>query len=184
MKKRETKFFALKFKKPKIIDDVLYPQLRKLCKRLETILKEHEFSPLRVFYHVDNYIYLIIELGVWTLPSIKQMFGPPVYASKNVCDFVKKYADTFLFFKDSNICTERKREYKEALELMKDFLRKNEEDLKSVGVPKKLIPSLKTSKILEHERFWKEIETNKLLGQRIKEIYFELPKLYSWYVTK
>lgn len=182
LKKRGSKFLALVFDVPDIIDDVLYPQMRKLCRRLETLLKSEDFMPLHIFFCIDDKVYVIIELETWHMPNIKQMKGPVVFAKKNVYDFIKKYQGNFIFFKNHILYADKYRYFIDAVEFFKNILSKGSEELASLGIPKNLISVFKKSKIVEHKEFWKLVQKSKSLNKKLKDMYFEIPEIVTWYV--
>ena len=86
---RETKIFMVIFPKPKLIDDVLYPQMRRTMDTFVVILQD--FHPLNTYYFVDEaQAYFLIELERDTLPRVKKHEGPPVWTD-NAEKFYEKW---------------------------------------------------------------------------------------------
>ncbi len=167
LKKRGTKFITLELKKPDIVDDILYPQARRLLKRTETLLEHNEFRCMRSYEHIGKNIYLIFELEIWELPPVKRMVGPHIFAKEHVNQFRNKYTNAFVH---ENVWTaEKDREYRKAIDLLEKFVRvaKNED-----GVPSKLIEEFKNAKLYEHSKFWSLVRKNKGLSVFLNEKYF------------
>ena len=118
---RETKIFVVIFSKPDLIDDVLYPQMRRTMDAFVAILQD--FHPLNTFYFVDeNRVYFLMELERDILPRVKKHEGPPVWTG-NAEKFYEKwkreglrgpYIDNYRIYAD----VERK------MRTVKDVLRK------------------------------------------------------------
>ncbi len=85
---RDTKILHIHLKKPDLVDDILYPQIRKFEKTLLNNLDE--FQVMRYYYYVDSEIHIIIESTILDLPNVEIRTGPPVW-SKNSEDFLKKW---------------------------------------------------------------------------------------------
>ncbi len=85
---RDTKILHIHLKKPDLVDDILYPQIRKFEK---TLLKNlDEFNVLSSYYYVDSEIHIILETTLFDLPNVEVRTGPPVW-SKNSEIFLKKW---------------------------------------------------------------------------------------------
>ncbi|MGC8663492.1 MAG: CCA tRNA nucleotidyltransferase [Thermoplasmata archaeon] len=86
--KRDTKILHIKLPKPDLVDDVLYPQIRKF---VNTLFKNiQEFQPTNYRYYVNDSINIILEAYTLDLPGITVHKGPPVW-SKNSEKFIKKW---------------------------------------------------------------------------------------------
>jgi tRNA nucleotidyltransferase (CCA-adding enzyme) len=85
---RGTKILHIWMKRPQVVDDILFPQIRKFARYLSENLME--FSITKIGYYVDNNVHLIIESYYHDLPPLMVHEGPPVW-SKNSEDFIKKW---------------------------------------------------------------------------------------------
>lgn len=176
LKARKTKFLALSFKKPDIIDDILYPQLRKCLERLAKLLQHHRFDVLRKYFFVSGTkVLLIFEFETWVKPEIEKRIGPPIFVLKNSRDFLKKYANAEFgpYIEGDAWIIEKEREAKSATHLLLDFLRDDPKVLKEKGIPKYLADPLSKCNLLEHEEFWNLVEGNIELSCFLREKYFE-----------
>ena len=89
---RNTYFVGIQIETKPLVDDVLYPQLKKTAKSIVAFLKEEEILVLRYDYSVDeNKILFLIELHSKDVPSVRKVIGPPVYQDYHVVEFLKKY---------------------------------------------------------------------------------------------
>jgi len=85
---RGTKFLHIMLPRPNVVDDVLYPQIRKF---VNTIFKNlEEFGPIGYHYYVDDSIHVIIESYMLDLPRVMVHEGPPVW-DRNSEKFIKKW---------------------------------------------------------------------------------------------
>ena len=167
LKKRETLFVGIKFKRPledgtksqPIVDDIIYPQLRKTAKRIVDILQEYEFVCN------DNWIWcsqeecvILVELSVWKLPSLRKIIGPPIFAVKHSEEFLKKYRTGRLWVEADRWCAETKRQFIHAENKIKNLLSETSNNLKSKGIASHMADSLakgfkllSTKEILNHK---------------------------------
>lgn len=176
---RKTKFFAVSFTKPDVIDDILYPQLRKTQARLITLLNHNEFRAIRGNCFVDEKsgrAFLIFEMECWELPFINNMIGPPVFSLKNSKDFLEKYKKPLFgpYVDGHNWVIEKQRTYRNAGEAVENFLGVNAEKLMLNGIPEEIAKKISRPWIIEHEDFWKMAANNKQFSCFLREKYFEI----------
>ncbi|HLD78792.1 MAG TPA: CCA tRNA nucleotidyltransferase, partial [archaeon] len=89
---RGTRWLGVAFRRPAVIDDTLWPQLRKTAQRLAAILAEYDFVPVNAEAFADERsCVLLVELEVWELPALRKARGPLVFAPQHVREFRKKY---------------------------------------------------------------------------------------------
>jgi tRNA nucleotidyltransferase (CCA-adding enzyme) len=94
---RGTSLITVVFERPDVVEDNLYPQLEKACKRIEKFLKDNDFMPLRSGYTADeNHCYLIFETQVNELSRIYRHMGPIFEDEENVKRFLSKNPRTFI----------------------------------------------------------------------------------------
>lgn len=170
LQKRDSVFIAIFMKKPNIIDDVLYPQLRKTLKRLETAFVQNEFAVLRSYETIsDKEIILVFEIEISKLPNIKKMIGPPLISYKHTQEFLTKYKspDYGPYIENDRWIIEKKRESTDPESLLRVMLQK---DLLAIGIPENIAKVMKKSVIAKD--FWKLIKTNKPFSTFLREKYF------------
>ena len=88
--KRVDNLVSVTFAKLDLIDDVVYPQLRKSLVNLASLLERADFEVEKTTIHVDGQTHLLIELASITLPKDRKHRGPPVN-SENVNYFLAKW---------------------------------------------------------------------------------------------
>lgn len=81
---------SVTFPKLDLIDDVVYPQLRKSLAAVTAALERDEFEIEKTSILVDEQTHLIVELVSMTLPRTRKHRGPPV-KSENVAEFLDKW---------------------------------------------------------------------------------------------
>jgi len=175
---RGTKFIAIKMLKPDVIDDVLYPQLRKAVKRIASMLKNNEFEVTRSYEHIHGkHIHIILEMETWDMPIVNKFIGPPLTSPKHSGEFLRKYKkDKSIYgpyIESNRWVIDKPREFRTAAILLKRLLKKNEKALIDDGIPTYIATQVKGAKILEHKDFWKSIRSDVDLSAFLYEKYFE-----------
>jgi tRNA nucleotidyltransferase (CCA-adding enzyme) len=124
------------FERPELVDDILYPQLRKLLRRTRQVLQEHEFELFESDVFVgDDEIRLVLDLKVAELPPRSKHQGPWVFNDReHMANFMSKYDRVWV--EDGRLTTIVEREYEEAECLLEEFF---SGDLREKGVPKDLV---------------------------------------------
>jgi tRNA nucleotidyltransferase (CCA-adding enzyme) len=149
MKSRGTRLVAVRFARPDVIEDILWPQLRRTAHRICSILAEYEFVVFGSDVTADGECFMLIELEVWKLPKIRRLSGPGVFAKDHVEQFRKKYeGHGKLWIEDDVWKAEVKREFTDAAEKLRDSLSDNEDELKAKGIAS-YIASIITAKGFE-----------------------------------
>jgi tRNA nucleotidyltransferase (CCA-adding enzyme) len=88
--KRLANLVSITFPNLDLIDDVVYPQLRKSLANISALLERAEFEIEKTSIHVDELSHLTVELESMTLPAKRKHRGPPVN-SENVSEFLAKW---------------------------------------------------------------------------------------------
>ncbi|MGD0056229.1 MAG: hypothetical protein ABSB83_00005, partial [Methanomassiliicoccales archaeon] len=78
------------FRRPQIIDDDLYPQLRKTLEGLKASLEANDFVVIDKTFHIGETVRFILELQADFLPKYKRHQGPPVWID-NAKEFLEKW---------------------------------------------------------------------------------------------
>jgi len=136
MDERGTKILAVKFRKADVIDDVLWPQLRRTSRRLASILKDNEFVVMgKDSYCTEKDCILLFEMEVWSLPRIRKLLGPFVFSRQHSDEFIAKYQKGGrIWVEGANWVAEIKRAYTEADQKLKDSLKDKKEELLAKGI--------------------------------------------------
>jgi tRNA nucleotidyltransferase (CCA-adding enzyme) len=169
-------FLAITMKRPDVVEDVLYPQIRKARKRIVNMLKHNEFFALRSFEHVEEKaIIIVIELENWSMPMYEKMLGPPIFAHKHMDEFLGKYKNdknVFLHMEGTRLAVDRPREFTAAEDVLKKLLKSKEEELIANGIPKYIADVIRKAKIIDNKNFWTMVKKDKDLSAMIEEKYF------------
>jgi tRNA nucleotidyltransferase (CCA-adding enzyme) len=116
---------AVVFDPPDLVDDQLYPQLRRSLAGLVRGLETADFRVLRSETWARERAVLFVELAVGTLPAVERHEGPPVHAAAHATRFYDTYASepvTGPFIDGDRYVVERERETKSAREFLEDRL--------------------------------------------------------------
>jgi len=119
--RRATTPVAVVFEAPDLVEDELYPQLRKSLAGIADALDRHGFEVLRTSAFASERAVLLFELEVADRPAIERHEGPPVHARDHAEGFHAKYADTDAygpFIEGDRYVVEREREHPSATALL------------------------------------------------------------------
>ena len=90
---RGTTAVAIVFETPDIVDDQLYPQLRKSLSGIESGLESHGFDAVRsATFADDERAVFLFELTTATTPAVERHAGPPVGVREHAEGFFETYA--------------------------------------------------------------------------------------------
>lgn len=171
-KARGTKIFAVWFRRPGVVDDILWSQMRKTSARLVNLLKDHDFEVFgNPVWSDERGSYLLFEMNSWSLPKIRKLKGPPVYSKKHSKEFTEKYKGRAQV--EGKIwVAEVERKYKRVEGLLKNFLKRNEKSLLMDGLRSYVAKSVaKDFEILSGRDFERAIK-NKEFARFLRK-YFE-----------
>ncbi|MGC1120184.1 MAG: CCA tRNA nucleotidyltransferase [Candidatus Methanofastidiosia archaeon] len=101
-----------------VIDDILFPQLRKTRDYMVKTLEHHGF---RVFNTAVFDKGILIELSVFELPPSKKHLGPPVYKKEHCEQFLQKHSLAGVH--EDRIYAVIDRKYVRAQDLLRDLLK-------------------------------------------------------------
>lgn len=94
-----------------IVEDIIYPQMEKIQKSINKLIKEHDFEILRYGNFADDETcYLSWEFLVYDLPDVKLRIGPPVHSKIGILNFIKNNEKYFV--SECNVCAYKTRKYK------------------------------------------------------------------------
>ncbi len=132
IKKQDKLYVGVEIEKPDIIDENLYPQIRKAVRSIWNACKRCDFTIYDIAFHIDNIddvIVIIVKLKKEVLSKIMVHMGPPIKLKKNVKEFMSKWKDNPRVIKPSyekngRYYVEIKREYREIGEFLEDQVEK------------------------------------------------------------
>jgi len=91
--RRGTTPVAVRFDAPDVVEDQLYPQLRKSLAGITDELDRRGFDVLRATAFAADDAVLFAELAVAERPAVERHEGPPVHVRDHAAGFYEKYAD-------------------------------------------------------------------------------------------
>jgi len=152
--KRGTKIITVSFPRPAVVDDILFPQLRRSSKRVTGMLQDADF---RVIGHdvwcSGQGCWLLFELEVWKLPKIRKITGPPAFSGFHSKQFINKYAGkNRVWIEGSNWVTEAEREFTGAASFIEDALKPAAKSLEKAGIASHVAGGLSKGFSVEEDR--------------------------------
>ncbi len=89
LRQRGTALFCLTFDSPNVVEDILYPQLRKTEQALVMRLVREGFEVLRSDVWANSKAAILVELSSEKLPKVQRRLGPPITVEAG--DFIEKH---------------------------------------------------------------------------------------------
>lgn len=112
---RGTGLYAFVFDAPDVVEDQLYPQLRKTLESMEEELERLGFDLLRTSAFADDRCVLLLEANVDRQSAFERHEGPPVDVRSHAEEFRSKYEDdpdvTGPYVEEGRYVVERPREH-------------------------------------------------------------------------
>ena len=155
IKKRGSEWYLISFAKPDVIEDVLYPQMKRCCKAIEKLLTQNGFQILRCDFHCNKKCSFVYEMETWHIPKITKNVGPDVY-SRHAEEFLKHYKKQKVFIENENWVVEVERKFTDVFDYMKNLFKMSEKDLLERGIPSKVAPKIRNAKVAHGKDFLKE----------------------------
>ncbi|UCD03378.1 MAG: CCA tRNA nucleotidyltransferase [Candidatus Aenigmatarchaeota archaeon] len=147
LKSRKTRMLALSFSRPKVVDDVIYPQMRRSARRIKSMLEDSDFRVIGYDVWCDDRECLIfLEMDVWDLPKIKKLTGPPTFSRQHSDEFTKKYRGKGrIWVEGDRLVTEVKREFTDAGQFLKKVMGAKRKTLLDSGIASYVAESVSKS---------------------------------------
>ncbi|WP_436346723.1 CCA tRNA nucleotidyltransferase [Natronorubrum sp. FCH18a] len=115
LERRGTIPVVIRFDAPDLVEDQLYPQLRKSLEGITTGLDDRGFDVFRATAFADETAVVLAELAIAERPAVERHEGPPVHVQGHAEDFYGAYADDpdayGPFIGGDRYVTERPREF-------------------------------------------------------------------------
>jgi tRNA nucleotidyltransferase (CCA-adding enzyme) len=98
---RRSALVLIEFDAPPVVEDILFPQLRKAEQSIRGLLERNGFGVLRsdVAWHKvtsdvgdDGLARMLFELEVWELSQVKKHIGPPGWEAQHIDRFLSRHA--------------------------------------------------------------------------------------------
>jgi tRNA nucleotidyltransferase (CCA-adding enzyme) len=170
--KRRTRLIGFSCPAPRVIEDVLWPQLRRTARRVRDLLEDNDF-------HVHNYdvwsdgkiCIFFYEMEVSELPSIRSLRGPPIFDEANSRSFLKKYRPLGRIWVGGEFwMAEVRRAFTDASELLKDALSAPEKGLRASGIASYLAREIaKSHKVVGRRDILALARRNREFGQSLQD---------------
>ena len=144
---RRTRMMGFSCPAPHVIEDVLWPQLRRTSRRVRDILEDSDFSVLGHDVWSDGKTCaFFFEMEVPELPVVKKLKGPSVFSETNSENFLRKYKPIARVWVEGEFwMAEVRRSFRDASELLKDSLSGTVDELRSSGIASHLAGELARS---------------------------------------
>jgi tRNA nucleotidyltransferase (CCA-adding enzyme) len=123
-------FIGVKFPKPDIIPENLYPQIRKAVRSIRELCEQYGFTIVNATFSVEKKnVYIILEPKTRMISKTVQHTGPPVTLKKNADEFLKKWLDNPRtikkpYEKEKRLYVEIEREFTEIRHLLEGQVRR------------------------------------------------------------
>ena len=147
MKKRGTLCLAVRFPAPKVVPDVLWPQLKKTAQALVRRLEALDFSVFGCYHWSDgNECMVLFELDRGELPAIVKATGPSIRFARDVDAFVKKHKNALnIHIEHDRIVAVERRATMDAAAALLEACRRPA----GLGAPEKMAHAMATCKVSE-----------------------------------
>ncbi|MFH1228857.1 MAG: CCA tRNA nucleotidyltransferase [Candidatus Aenigmatarchaeota archaeon] len=155
--KRGTQWYMIRFKKPDVIDDILYPQLRRGLKAIDKMLEQNGFKILRSDFYCEDECVMVFEMETWHVPKVAKNIGPNIYG-KHSDQFLSHYKDKNVFIEGENWVVEIEREFTTVNQFIDDLLAKKEKELLEKGIPSKIAPLIRKADFCSGEACLKMVK--------------------------
>ncbi|MCX8163143.1 MAG: CCA tRNA nucleotidyltransferase [Candidatus Micrarchaeota archaeon] len=153
IQKRKSNILVISFKNPDLVEDILWPQLRKMTNSLVFNLEKEEFRIIDYYFYADETnCFILLESLDFSLPLIKHIQGPEIFDEKNVQEFIKKHKKALnIHVEHHQIIAIEKRKFFRPEELV-SFILKNPAKF---GIPKELHKAIAKASIFKPEELLK-----------------------------
>jgi tRNA nucleotidyltransferase (CCA-adding enzyme) len=148
--------------------------MRRSAKRMSSMLEDSDFRVIGHDVWCDQEECLILlELEVWSLPSIKKLQGPPTFSKKHSDEFTKKYKGVGrIWVEGDKLFTEVKREYTDAGKFLKNELTSSRKVLMDKGIASYVSVSLsKSFSMIPDSALLKKAEANNELAFSLSDYF-------------
>ncbi len=138
IKKYGATLYVLMFRRPELIDDILYPQLERMNRKLVDEMRRNGFNVLFSFVFGDNN-----EIGICLVPKEKEISkielikGPRVWIDKtNLTRFLEAHENVFIV--DDTLHTLKERKFTDVGDFINNIIVIYKKKYRELGVPEYL----------------------------------------------
>lgn len=121
MRERGSHMLLVEFKAPDVVEDVLFPQLRKAEESAHAMLDRHGFRALRSdVYRASGLAGMLFELEVAELPTVSKRVGPPAWEGEHLSRFLSAHIQKLSgpYMEGGHAVVEVRRKYTMARDLL------------------------------------------------------------------
>ncbi len=136
-----------------LLDDIIYPQLRKSAKYISTILEKNDFKPLSYgLFKKGEFSGIVFEVEKYILSPVVKHYGPNVFDRAHYDSFVSKYKETFI--EGDKVYALRPRQFSSPLVVFLNVLNEKEGIGKNMkSMPFKILKDDRALSFLASEEF-------------------------------
>ena len=92
----------------------------------------------------ERHCYILLEFSVWKLPKIRRLRGPDIFSGERVAEFRKKYSKAGKVWVEGEYWfAEVKREFTDAEDKTREFLRGRKGELREKGIPSHIAAAIR-----------------------------------------
>ncbi len=121
-KKRKHFVYVIEIPKPRVVDDVLWGQLKKLMKQLEHAMED--YKPVETFASVNRKVKIAIPLREEKSGALVEYKGPPADMKKHAEKFRKKHRKAVIIKRKGKLVAVEKRKPVGAGKALNEFFKK------------------------------------------------------------
>lgn len=147
---RRTRCLALRFAAPKVVADVLWPQLKKTAQAIVRHLESLDF-PVFGYYHWSDgqECCILFELEQGSLPSVRKAMGPSIRFASDVDAFVETHSKSLnLHLEHDRIVAVERREVVDAATALHIACSKPQ----GLGIPQNMARAMKSAKVSDAQK--------------------------------
>jgi tRNA nucleotidyltransferase (CCA-adding enzyme) len=144
---RGTECLAVRFPAPKVVPDVLWPQLRKTAQALSRKLADQGFSVFGCYHWSDGKeCAILFEIDRWELPAIAKAIGPSIRFARDCEAFVKKHSNALnMHIEHDRVVAVEKREMRDSMAALAFACR----HMHGAGIPENMEKAMAHCEVME-----------------------------------
>lgn len=120
----ESEVYAIIFQ-GELLDDIIYPQLRKSAKYISIVLEKNDFKPLSYgLFKKGEISGIVFEIERYVLSPMVKHYGPRVFDRSNWGSFISKYKDVFI--DGDRVYTLRPRQFSSPHDVFESIIKEKE----------------------------------------------------------